>query len=168
MNNRFYIQYSFFTCFAVLLLFSQSACNKKLSKYNPDFIGTWRTAVIEDSTINLTVRSEIVIEKRDGLFNNTCTDECGERLCECISQQGGRAVVNTDRTRLKIDDFCLLQPKYKLFLRPCFLLPQLMRQELFPHLEYRRQLTRAGLANLCWVLLSRLNYLCQLNFRYSE
>ncbi|MES2557285.1 MAG: hypothetical protein V4604_14115 [Bacteroidota bacterium] len=102
MSNKFYIRFSFFACVAVLLLFSQSACNKKLSKYNPDFIGTWRTAVIEDSTINLTVRSEIVIEKRDGLFNNTCTDECGERLCECISQQGGRAVVNTDRTRLKI------------------------------------------------------------------
>ncbi|MDH4471325.1 MAG: hypothetical protein QE487_01890 [Fluviicola sp.] len=104
MNTRFYIRPSLLTCLAVLLLvlFTESACNKKLSKYNPDFIGTWRTAVIEDSTINLTVRSEIVIEKRDGLFNNTCTDECGERLCECISQQGGRAVINTDHTRLKI------------------------------------------------------------------
>lgn len=104
MNTRFYIRPSLLTSIVVLLLvlFTESACNKKLSKYNPDFIGTWRTAVIEDSTINLTVRSEIVIEKRDGLFNNTCTDECGERLCECISQQGGRAVVNTDRTRLKI------------------------------------------------------------------
>jgi hypothetical protein len=102
MNNRFYIRFSFFICWALLLLFTESGCNKKLSKYNPDFIGTWRTAVIQDSTINLSVRSEIVIEKRDGLFNNTCTDECGERLCDCISQQGGRAVVNTDRTRLKI------------------------------------------------------------------
>lgn len=104
MNNRFHMRYSILTCFAVLflLLFSQSACNKKLAKYNPDFIGTWRTAVIQDSTINLTVRSEIVIEKRDGIFNNTCKDECGERLCNCISQQGGRAVINTDHTRIKI------------------------------------------------------------------
>ena len=102
MNIRFYIRYTLFACMAAFLLFPQSGCNKKLSKYNPDFIGTWRTAPIQDSTINLTVRSEIVIEKRDGLFNNTCTDECGDRLCECISTQGGRAVVNTDRTRLKI------------------------------------------------------------------
>lgn len=104
MNTRFYIRPSFLACLAVLLLvlYTESACNKKLAKYNPDFIGTWRTAVIQDSTINLTVRSEIVIEKRDGLFNNTCTDECGERLCDCISQQGGRAVINTDHTRIKI------------------------------------------------------------------
>ncbi|GEM_PF-655507 len=84
------------------VVFTGTSCNKKLASYNPDFIGTWRTAVIVDSTINSTVRSELVIEKRDGLFNNTCKDECGDRLCNCISQQSGRAVVNTDETMIKI------------------------------------------------------------------
>jgi len=86
----------------VCVVFTGTSCNKKLATYNPDFLGTWRTAVIVDSTINSTVRSEIVIEKRDGLFNNTCKDECGERLCNCISQQSGRAVINTDKTLMKI------------------------------------------------------------------
>lgn len=86
----------------ILLLASHSSCNKKLSAYNKDFIGTWRTAIITDTTINAVVASEIVIEKRDGIFNNTCKDTCGERLCDCVSYQSGRAVINFSKDRIKI------------------------------------------------------------------
>lgn len=86
----------------ILLLASHSSCNKKLSAYNKDFIGTWRTGPITDSTINEVVGSEIVIDKRDGIFNNTCKDTCGERLCDCVSYQSGRALINFDKNRIKI------------------------------------------------------------------
>ncbi len=90
----------FFISIISLLIFV--SCNKKVAKYNPDFIGTWRTATIDDTVINATVRSEIVIEKKDGLFNNTCKDTCSERLCNCISYQSGIPVMNSSNTEIKI------------------------------------------------------------------
>jgi hypothetical protein len=92
-------------CICALLIIGlaiTSGCNKRAAAYNPDFIGTWRTVTLNDTIINQIVRSEIVIEKRDGLYNNTCRDTCEERLCDCISQQAGRAVVSVDKKRLRI------------------------------------------------------------------
>ena len=45
--------------------------------------------------------SEIVIDGADGTHSNTC-DPCGADLCNCISSQVGKAVMNTSRTQMKI------------------------------------------------------------------
>lgn len=79
-----------------------AGCNKKASSYNPDFVGKWYTVPAYDSTYSAILRSEIVIEKRDGLYNYNCKDTCGAHLCDCISQQAGRAVVSLEKDRLRI------------------------------------------------------------------
>jgi hypothetical protein len=100
-NKRFLIvSASIFGLLIAILAFS-SSCNKKAASYNPDFIGEWRTEAIEDTVLNETVRSEIVIEKKDGLYNGTCRDECSEHLCDCLVQHSGRAVISTDKTQIK-------------------------------------------------------------------
>ncbi len=77
------------------------ACNKPVYKYNPDFEGKWRTPVVYDTILNKNVLSEIVIDGADGTYSNTC-DPCGADLCNCISSQVGKAVMNTSRTQMKI------------------------------------------------------------------
>ena len=83
------------------LLFILWACNKPVYKYNSDFEGNWRTAVIYDTILNKNVMSEIVIDGADGTFSNTC-DTIGVDLCNCISYQVGKAVMNTSKTQMKI------------------------------------------------------------------
>jgi hypothetical protein len=88
--------------FAALWIALVLSCNKKLVSYNPDFIGEWRTEVINDTVIGEMVQSEIVIEKKDGLFNNTCKDVCEEHLCDCVSTHSGKPVISTDKKSMKI------------------------------------------------------------------
>jgi hypothetical protein len=90
-----------FSCSFLLLLGFLSSCNKPVYKYNSDFEGNWRTAVIYDTILNKNVMSEIVIDGPDGTYSNTC-DPCGVDLCNCISSQVGKAVMNTSRTQMKI------------------------------------------------------------------
>jgi hypothetical protein len=45
--------------------------------------------------------SEIVIDGADGTYSNTC-DSCGVDLCNCVSSQLGKAVMNMSRTQMKI------------------------------------------------------------------
>jgi hypothetical protein len=71
-------------------------------KYNANFEGKWRTIPTFDSLVNETVTSEIVIDGADGLFNNSCRQICGDNLCDCLSQQVGKAVMNTSKTQMKI------------------------------------------------------------------
>lgn len=79
------------------------SCDKLVYKYNPNFEGTWRTATAYSDLYEKTVTSEIVIDKKDGIYNYACTDVtgCAPRLCNCISQQQGKAVINTSHTQIK-------------------------------------------------------------------
>jgi len=77
------------------------ACNKPVYKYNPDFEGTWRSLVVYDTILNANKVSEIYIEGTDGWYKNTCSP-CGADLCNCISNQVGKAVMNTSKTQMKI------------------------------------------------------------------
>lgn len=79
-----------------------ASCNKKASSYNPDMVGSWYTVAAYDSTYGTIRRSELIIEKRDGLYNYRCKDTCDAHLCDCVVQQSGRAVVNFDKNRLRI------------------------------------------------------------------
>ena len=83
----------------ITLLFS--SCDKPVYKYNPEFEGKWRTLVVYDTFLNSNVQSEIVIDGKDGSFMNTC-NPCGVELCDCISSQLGKAVVNSDGTQMQI------------------------------------------------------------------
>ncbi len=85
----------------LLLLVSLTSCNKPVYKYNSDFEGKWRTQLIYDTILNKNVMSEIVIDGADGTFSNTC-DTSGVDLCNCISYQVGKAVMNTSKTQMKI------------------------------------------------------------------
>lgn len=78
-----------------------TACNKPVYKYNPDFEGIWRTAVINDTILNKNVQSEIVIDGAEGSYRNTC-EPCGTDLCNCVSYQSGKAVMNDSKTQMKI------------------------------------------------------------------
>lgn len=86
----------------LLMAFAFLSCNKKVASYNPDFVGHWRTDYIEDTVINATVRSEIIFDERDGIYNNTCKDECSDQLCNCSSTQSGRAVLSVDKKSIRI------------------------------------------------------------------
>lgn len=86
-----------FTTVATILV----ACNKPVYKYNPDFEGKWRSPVVYDTILNANVVSEIYIEGTDGWYKNTCSP-CGIDLCNCISNQVGKAVMNTSKTQMKI------------------------------------------------------------------
>jgi hypothetical protein len=88
-----------FSLFAVVFIIV--SCNKPVYKYNSDFEGTWRTPVVYDTILNKNVVSEILIDGADGTYSNTC-DPCGVDLCDCISYQVGRAVMNTSKTQMKI------------------------------------------------------------------
>lgn len=77
------------------------ACNKPVYKYNADFEGVWKTDIIFDTILNMNVRSELIIDGADGSFKNTCSP-CGTDLCNCVSNQYGKAVMNSSRTQMRI------------------------------------------------------------------
>lgn len=87
--------------FLLIAVFIAASCDKPVYKYNQNFEGTWRTSVIYDTILNKNVQSEIVIDGKDGSFRNTC-DPCGTDLCNCISYSAGQAVMNADKTQMKI------------------------------------------------------------------
>ena len=82
-----------------LLLF---ACNKPVYKYNADFQGKWQTIPVYDSLLNATTMSEILIDGEDGSFKNSCNPCANQELCNCISVQIGKAVMNSTKTHMKI------------------------------------------------------------------
>jgi len=86
----------------MLVFLLSSGCNKRVSSYNMDFVGKWRTDVINDTLINESLRCELIIEDKDGIFNNSCKSVCEEQLCDCISTQSGRALVSFDKKSMKI------------------------------------------------------------------
>lgn len=77
------------------------ACNKPVYKYNPDFEGTWRTELTYDSILNYSTLSEIYIGGEDGSFKSTCTP-CGDEVCGCAFTQAGKAVMNDDKTQMRM------------------------------------------------------------------
>lgn len=88
---------------AILLpLFLLVSCNKKLSEYNEDFLGTWRTIPTPQTTPGDSVRYEIVIEENDAIYRYSCESVCPPKLCDCLGEQAGKAVVNSDRTLIRI------------------------------------------------------------------
>lgn len=88
--------------FTLLVVVLALSCNKKVAKYNPDFLGSWRTETTFDPVLGENVRSELVFEKEDGLFNNTCKDTCDNRLCGCISTNSGKAVINSSHDQMRL------------------------------------------------------------------
>lgn len=96
---KFLSAYLFFLPVACLVLLS---CDKKAGAYNPDFIGTWRTPAIAVGGSYGNVRNEIIIEENDGAYNYYCQDTCDTQLCNCITQQNGKPVVNSDKSMLRI------------------------------------------------------------------
>lgn len=85
-----------------LMLLTVNSCNKRAASYNPDFKGTWRTTIVLDSANNVFRYNEIIIEERDGLFKYYCSTICENSVCNCTSEQSGRAVVSTDKKSLRI------------------------------------------------------------------
>lgn len=100
MTTKLFTNPFVFITSAFLFLFVLStSCDKKLGSYNSDFIGTWRTDTLEGSTA---ARNELIIEKNDGAYHYYCTDDCGDHLCECNTEQTGKPVINSDRTQIRI------------------------------------------------------------------
>ena len=97
MKNAFFVLNVVLVIMAII-----SSCNKPVYKYNPDFQGTWRTVAVYDSLLDKTVQSEIVIDGSDGSFKNTCEPCNTNELCNCVSYQVGKAVMNDTKTQLKI------------------------------------------------------------------
>ncbi|MEN9998055.1 MAG: hypothetical protein RI922_1045 [Bacteroidota bacterium] len=87
---------------AVLLIISVASCNKPVYKYNADFEGTWRTLAVYDTILDKIVQSEIVIDGKDGSFKNTCESCNTNQLCNCVSFQVGKAVMNDTKTQMRI------------------------------------------------------------------
>jgi hypothetical protein len=100
MNKN--ISFALHTLIVSILLAVMSACNKKASAYNPEFVGTWRATIVVDSTNNIIRYNEIIIEERDGLFKFYCSSLCEDSPCNCTSEESGRAVISTDEKSLKI------------------------------------------------------------------
>lgn len=97
-----YFLYIIATLLISITLLYAIGCNKKVASYNPDFLGTWRSTIVIDSTNNTLRYNEIIIEERDGLFRYYCSSLCEDTPCNCTSEQTGRAVVSTDKKSLRI------------------------------------------------------------------
>jgi hypothetical protein len=85
----------------IILLLIVVSCNKPAYKYNEEFVGVWRTIPVYDDLLNTEVMSEIVIEGEDGTFKNAC-NPCGQDLCNCLNYQVGKAVMNSNRSQIRI------------------------------------------------------------------
>lgn len=87
--------------FAFTALFVLS-CNKTVVDYNKDFEGQWRSEKQIASGSTDSVQSEIVIDGDDGIYRYTCSSVCAANLCECAVMHSGKAVVNSNKTYMKI------------------------------------------------------------------
>lgn len=85
----------------LLALLVLTACDKPVYKYNSDFEGTWRTDAVYDSVLQYTTMSEIIIDGADGSYKNSCAI-CGTDLCNCVSTQVGKAVVDNNHTHMRM------------------------------------------------------------------
>ena len=86
-----------------MLVLIAVCCDKYVSKYNPNYEGTWRTATYYNEDYDDTTTSELIIDGKEGLYNYGCRDFCeGDKLCTCIYTQSGKAVVNKQHTQMKI------------------------------------------------------------------
>jgi len=77
-------------------------CDKYVVKYNPNYEGKWRTATYYNTDFNDTTTSELVIQGKEGSYKYACRSICAPELCECITTQGGKAVVNKQHNQMKV------------------------------------------------------------------
>lgn len=78
------------------------SCNKPVYKYNKDFEGNWLTNIVYDSLLNANVQSQIKIDGPDGFYNGICEVCSDGGYCNCLTVHTGKAVMNSDRTEMKI------------------------------------------------------------------
>jgi hypothetical protein len=97
MKKAFSISLAF-----MLLITLVVSCNKPVYKYNANFEGTWRSLPVYDSLLNKITQSEIVIDGADGSFKNSCEPCNTNELCNCVSYQVGKAVMNSSKDQMKI------------------------------------------------------------------
>ncbi len=95
-------KYSFLFLSTLVMCLLLVCCNKPVYKYNSDFQGKWQTIPVYDSLLNATTMSEILIDGEDGSFKNSCNPCGNQELCNCISVQIGKAVMNSTKTHMKI------------------------------------------------------------------
>ena len=84
-----------------LAFMALTACDKPVFKYNSDFEGTWRTIQVYDSVLQYITMSELIIDGADGSYKNSCAI-CSAELCNCVSTQVGKAVVDNNRTHMRM------------------------------------------------------------------
>ena len=92
-----YINSILFFSIISLSLFS---CNKAVIDYNSDFKGHWKTGVINEPGTGLEVESHFIISDNHNEFGLHCKPNCFN--CECTQYVEGRALVNTDRSKMRI------------------------------------------------------------------
>lgn len=85
---------------AIVLCLSVLSCNKAVIDYNPDFKGHWKTGVINEPGTGVEVESHFIISDDHNEFGLHCKPNCFN--CECSQYVEGRALVSTDRSKLRI------------------------------------------------------------------
>jgi hypothetical protein len=86
----------------MLILTVMVCCDKFVVKYNPDFEGKWRTATYYNEDFLDTTTSELIIEGKEGSYKYGCRTVCAPDLCDCVANQGGKAVINKQHTQMKV------------------------------------------------------------------
>lgn len=90
---------AFFFSIATVLLVT-SCSTEELEQYNPDFKGSWKSAVYFTSTVGDSVQNFLVVDGRDSGFGIACEKNC--EFCNCLTFQVGRARIKPSTKELQI------------------------------------------------------------------
>ncbi len=90
-----------FYLLSALSIVSLASCStEELEQYNPDYKGSWRTAVYYTSTVGDSVRNYLIVDGRDSGFGIACEKDC--EFCNCLTFQVGRARIKPTTKELQI------------------------------------------------------------------
>lgn len=84
----------------LVLMVVFTSCNKAAIDYNPNFNGYWKSEIVISELTGLENQSYLVL----GETHNECGLGCQPSClgCDCLQFTDGRALVNSNRTKLRI------------------------------------------------------------------
>lgn len=79
------------------------SCNKTVEDYNPNFIGKWYSEPTIDPVFSVYVSNSLTFTGDRAVYSRDCRDTCATNLCTCLNEVEGKAVVNRDKSLMRIE-----------------------------------------------------------------
>ncbi len=87
--------------FSTLLIFLLG-CDKFVTEHNASFEGKWRTLPQLNQAGNFYEVSQLEFAGKEGKYSGYCSNTCDSNPCDCKFNHLGKAVVNKQKTQIKI------------------------------------------------------------------